>query len=76
MLKPLIISEKGKEVTVKPKIIIEVGYEEVQKSSKYSSGYGLRFPKVIRLRTNEKTLSTIDNLAKVKYIYNSQKGKK
>src|SRR3989338_4720135 len=76
MLKPLIISEKGKEVTVKPKIIIEVGYEEVQKSSKYSSVYGLRFPKVIRLRTNEKTLSTIDNLAKVKYIYNSQKGKK
>ncbi len=76
LLKPLIISEKGKEVAMKPKIVIEVGYEEVQKSQKYSSGYGLRFPKVLRLRSDEKTVKTIDDLEKVIKVYNSQKGKK
>ena len=76
LLKPLIESEKGKEVIVKPKIIIEVGYEEVQESKTYNSGWALRFPKVIRLRTNEKTVKDIDNLEKVIKVYNSQKGKK
>ncbi|MBI4158676.1 DNA ligase, partial [Candidatus Woesearchaeota archaeon] len=76
LLKPLIIEKKGKEVTVEPKIIIEVAYEEIQESQTYSSGYGLRFPRVLRLRTNEKTIKDIDNITKVRKIYNSQKGKK
>ncbi|RMF56080.1 ATP-dependent DNA ligase [Candidatus Woesearchaeota archaeon] len=50
LLKPLIISEKGREVKVKPEIVIEVSYEEIQKSPTYSSGYALRFPRVISLR--------------------------
>lgn len=76
MLKPLILEKKGKEVTVEPRIIIEVAYEEIQESQSYSSGYGLRFPRVLRLRIDEKTLKEIDDLNKVIRIYNSQKGKK
>ncbi|MEK6907279.1 MAG: ATP-dependent DNA ligase [Nanoarchaeota archaeon] len=76
MLKPLIIYEKGKEITVKPKIIIEVGYEEIQKSPSYSSGYALRFPRVLRLRNKEKNLANINTIKDVEKIYNSQRGKK
>jgi DNA ligase 1 len=50
LLEPLIISEKGKEVKTKPEIVIEIQYEEIQKSTSYSSGYALRFPRVTRLR--------------------------
>ncbi|PLW79298.1 DNA ligase [Candidatus Woesearchaeota archaeon] len=50
LLKPLIIEENGKEVMVRPHIVIEVNYEEIQKSTTYSSGYALRFPRLIRLR--------------------------
>ena len=75
MLKPLIINEKGKEVTVKPKIIIEIAYEEVQKSLAYSSGYALRFPRINRLR-NDKPLSEISDIKLVEKIYNSQRAKK
>ena len=50
LLKPLITSEDGKSVKVKPKIVIEVGFEEIQRSPTYSSGFALRFPRVIRLR--------------------------
>jgi len=75
LLKPLIEKQKGKEVTVKPKIIIEVAYEEIQKSPTYSSGFALRFPKVKNLR-NEKPLSEISDLELVEKIYKSQRGGK
>ncbi len=41
LLRPLILEEKNKEVIVKPEIVIEINYEEIQKSSTYSSGYAL-----------------------------------
>ncbi|MBI2659816.1 ATP-dependent DNA ligase [Candidatus Woesearchaeota archaeon] len=71
-LKPLITSEKGKEVKVKPKIMIEVGYEEIQKSSSYSSGFALRFPRIIGLREDRgpEQASTLDY---VKKLYEGQK---
>ncbi len=75
MLKPLIIKEHGKEVIVKPKIIIEVGYEEIQKSPSYSSGFALRFPRVLRYRGNEKTLAEINTIKDVEKIYKSQRAK-
>ncbi len=52
-LRPLIISEEGKIVKVKPQIVIEVGYEEIQKSPKYESGYALRFPRLMRIRDDK-----------------------
>ncbi len=75
LLKPLIEKQKGKEVEVKPKIIIEVGYEEIQKSVNYNSEFALRFPKVLQLRT-DKSLDEISDLKLIKKIYNSQRGKK
>ncbi len=71
-LRPLITSQKGKEVAVTPKIVIEVSYEEIQKSPSYSSGFALRFPRVTRRREDRdaKTCSTISD---VKRLYDSQR---
>lgn len=74
MLKPLIKKDKGKEVEVKPKIVIEVGYEEIQKSPTYSSGYALRFPRVIQLREDKGAEDTAP-LSMVENFYNLQKKK-
>jgi len=49
-LKPLILKETGKEVSIHPKIVVEVAYEEIQKSPTYGSGYALRFPRMIKVR--------------------------
>ena len=76
LLKPLIISQEGKLVKIKPKIVIEVGYEEIQISQNYDSGFALRFPKFMRLRTDEKILSDINTIEDLKRIYSIQKGKK
>ena len=72
LLKPLTISEKGKEVKAKPKIVIEVGYDEIQKSPTYESGFALRFPRVIQIRADKgpHEASTLDY---VKKLYASQK---
>jgi len=73
LLRPLITSEKGREVVVKPKIVVEVTYEEIQKSPTYSSGFALRFPRVRRLRHMERRHDDIINLDELKDLYNSQK---
>jgi DNA ligase-1 len=70
-LKPLILSEKGKEVKVRPKIVIEVEYQEIQKSPTYSSGYALRFPAFKNLRP-DKGLEDVDTISRVKKLYASQ----
>ena len=69
MLKPLIIEEKGKTVKVKPKIIIEVEFEEIQKSPNYESGMALRFPRMKSIR--EEKLEP-DDIKRVKKLYESQ----
>ncbi len=70
-LKPLVISGEGKIVRIKPEIIIEVNYEEIQKSPSYNSGYALRFPRFIRLR-EDKALSDVSDLNLVEDLYKGQ----
>ncbi len=72
MLKPLIIEEKGKEVKVKPKIVVEVAMEEIQKSESYSSGFALRFPRIIKLR-DDKSIDETTTLEEIKTIYKLQR---
>jgi len=72
LLTPLILSEKGKEVTLKPKIIIEVGNEEIQKSPSYSSGYALRFPRFLKLR-DDKSVDEISSIDYIDKLYKEQK---
>ena len=70
-LTPLIIEEKGKTVTLVPKIVVEVLYDEIQHSPKYESGFALRFPRVLRIR-DDKDAYDSDNLSRVYEIYESQ----
>jgi len=71
-LKPLITHEEGKIVKVKARIVVEIAYEEIQKSPSYSSGYALRFPRVIRLR-EDRNFSDINTLNDVEKLYKRQK---
>lgn len=72
LIKPLIKEEKGKEVILKPKVVIEVAYEEIQKSPTYSSGFALRFPRVIQLR-QDRSPHDISTLKMVENFYKEQK---
>lgn len=73
-LKPLIKETKGKHVKIKPKLIAQVEYEEIQRSPNYDSGYALRFPRITVLRPdlgiNSNDVATLSRLEK---IYKQQK---
>ncbi len=71
-IKPLIIEEKGKSVKIKPKIIISVTYQEIQKSPNYNSGWALRFPRFTALRP-DKHISEITTLKEVEADFKHQR---
>jgi DNA ligase-1 len=74
MLKPLIIKEEGKIVWVKPEIVIEVDYEEIQASPTYKSGFALRFPRFVKLR-EDRGVGDINTLEEVEMLYEAQRGR-
>lgn len=53
-LKKLAIKEEGIRIWVKPKIVVEVAFDSVQKSERHESGYALRFPRIKRLRLDKR----------------------
>lgn len=74
-LKELIIKLEGRRVVVVPKIVVEVFYNEIQRSPKYKSGMALRFARINRVR-NDKTIQEADTLQRVREIYKKQFKKK
>ncbi|MBU0898573.1 MAG: ATP-dependent DNA ligase [Nanoarchaeota archaeon] len=74
LLKPNIESESGVNLKIRPKVVIEVAYEEIQRSTNYESGFALRFPRVIRLRTLDKSAEQCDTLERIRRLYKMQKG--
>ena len=55
-LKPLIISEDGRHISVKPQVVVMVQYQNIQKSPTYSSGYAMRFPRIKAIRPDRSTM--------------------
>lgn len=71
IFKDLIEYEEGKIVRFVPRVVFEVAYEEIQKSTKYESGYALRFPRLVRVR-EDKSPDEADTIERVERIYRSQ----
>ncbi|MFB6116742.1 MAG: ATP-dependent DNA ligase [Candidatus Nanosalina sp.] len=68
-LKPLITEEDGRKVEVRPEVIVEVEYEEIQESPTYSSGYALRFPRMKQFREDKEEA---DSMEKIRNLYEDQ----
>jgi DNA ligase 1 len=62
------IEDHGYRRTVEPKIVLEVAFNNIQKSSRHESGYALRFPRIVRIR-NDKAASEIDTLENVARLF-------
>jgi len=74
-LKELAVKEEGRRVIVVPKIVVEVAYNEIQKSPKYRCGMALRFARITRIR-EDKSPEEADTIQKIKEIYEKQFEKK
>ena len=70
-LHELKIRESSYTVYVKPAIIAEVAYNEVQKSPRYKSGFALRFARISRFRP-DKGPGEADTLQHLRELYEKQ----
>ena len=72
LFKEKVIARSGKEVTLEPEVVFEVGYSEIQTSPNYESGYALRFPRFVRVR-EDKSVDEVETLDSLVERYRLQK---
>ena len=65
------VKDFGSWRTVQPAVVLEVAFNNIQRSSRHESGYALRFPRIVRIR-NDKTPAEIDTLERVREIFDKQ----
>ena len=65
------IEDQGFHRTVEPEIVLEVAFNNMMRSSRHESGYALRFPRILRIRT-DKSVEEIDTLETVQEIFARQ----
>jgi DNA ligase-1 len=70
-LKDQIIGEDRKNVTLKPQLVLEVGYSEIQMSPTYEGGFALRFPRLLQIR-RDKGFFDINSLTDIAGRYDRQ----
>jgi DNA ligase-1 len=69
------LEDQGFRRIVEPTVVIEVAFNNIQRSNRHESGYALRFPRIVRLRP-DKPVSEIDTLERVATLFSQQFKKK
>lgn len=68
------VEDQGYRRTVEPTVVLEVAFNNMQKSARHASGYALRFPRIVRIRT-DKPVSEIDTLERAAELFERQSTK-
>jgi DNA ligase-1 len=68
------IEDQGYRRTVEPTVVLEVAFNNMQKSARHASGYALRFPRIVRIRA-DKPVSEIDTLERAAELFERQSTK-
>jgi DNA ligase-1 len=70
-LQKIRVRESQNTVHVKPELVVEVAFNEIQQSPHYKSEYALRFARITRIRTDKKP-EEADTLEHVSELYERQ----
>jgi DNA ligase-1 len=65
------LEDQGFRRLVEPTVVLEVAFNNIQRSNRYESGYALRFPRIVRLRI-DKPVQEIDTIERVEELYEKQ----
>jgi DNA ligase-1 len=66
------IADQGFRRIVEPKVVLEVAFNNMMRSDRHESGYALRFPRIVRVRT-DKSAEDADTLERAREIFEKQK---
>ena len=67
-LEPLIVTTSGRNVEIEPQVVIEVDFQDIQKTGAYAAGYALRIPRFKRERVDKSTREA-DTLTRLRRLY-------
>jgi DNA ligase-1 len=67
-LEPHVITTRGRDVEIEPETVIEVDFQDIQKTARYRAGYALRIPRFKRVRADKSTREA-DTLERLKRLY-------
>ncbi|MGH7599687.1 MAG: ATP-dependent DNA ligase, partial [bacterium] len=70
-LQKIKISETNYTVHVRPQIVVEVAYNEIQRSPHYQSKFALRFARIKRIRS-DKSPEQVDTIERLQQLYEKQ----
>ena len=70
-LRDLAVEDDGYTVTVRPEVVVEVAYNEIQRSPQYPSGFALRFARIARIR-DDRAPPDATALAELRALYDRQ----
>jgi DNA ligase 1 len=62
------VSIHGRYRVVEPVVVVEIAFDVIMRSTRHASGYALRFPRIVRIRT-DKAAEEADTLAMVHVLY-------
>jgi DNA ligase 1 len=65
------LEDQGFFRTVEPLMVLEVAFNNIMRSGRHASGFAMRFPRILRIRT-DKPVAEIDTVERVEEIYQSQ----
>jgi DNA ligase-1 len=65
------IEDQGFRLVVEPKVVLEVAFNNMMHSDRHESGYALRFPRIVRIRT-DKSPEEADTIERAQDVYEKQ----
>ncbi len=65
------LEQRGGFRRVRPDVVLEVGFDGIQRSDRHASGFALRFPRILKIRT-DKTPDECDTLDTVEALFLAQ----
>jgi DNA ligase-1 len=76
-LRALATGDDGYTVQVRPEVVVEVDYNEIQRSPTYPSGFALRFARIARIREDKAPAqaTTLDELRRLYELQFATKGR-
>lgn len=63
-------STDGRVRQVRPQVVLEIAFDQIQRSDRHASGFALRFPRIKRIRWDKRP-EDADRLSRVTELYES-----
>ena len=70
LFQKITLDQRGRVHLVEPRIVLEIAFDQIQRSDRHASGFALRFPRIKRIRW-DKGPRDADSLARVEAIFSS-----